>query len=149
LTVLSSKGKAMDVYPTAEGRVKGTLKFTSGGPVPAKRMRLAVRSVWKSALELVYLDQGAEAAFDHKLDPAREAILNDRASGWALVPMDAKPHQRVSSTYWHPCEVEGHQALQILFDVFGMVILTDALFRQECGIEHQDRVNVWEFEDVS
>jgi hypothetical protein len=51
-------------------------------------------------------------------------ILNDRASGWALVPMDAKPHQRVSLTYWHPCEVEGHQALPILFYVFGMVILT-------------------------
>jgi hypothetical protein len=32
LTVFSSKGKAMDVYPTREGCVKGTLKFTSGGP---------------------------------------------------------------------------------------------------------------------
>lgn len=44
-----------------------------------------------------------------------------------------------------PCEVEGHQALPILFDVFGMVIVTDALFRQERSIERPDRVNIWEF----
>jgi hypothetical protein len=145
LTVFSPKGKAMDVRPTPDGRVKGTLNLTSGGPVTAKRIRLMVRSVWKSAVELIYLDQGPEVAFDHTLDPAREAILNSRASGWALVPMDATPHQHVSLSYWYPCQVEGYEALPILFDVFGMVILTDALFRQERSIERPDRVNLWEF----
>lgn len=145
LTVLSSKGKIMNLHPTPDGRVKGTLNLTSGGPVTAKRIRLIVRSIWKSAVELIYIDQGSEVAFDHKLDPARDAILNDRASGWALVPMEATPHQRVTLSYWYPCQVDGHEALPILFDVFGMVILTDALLRQKRTIERPDRLNLLEF----
>lgn len=145
MTVFSPKGKAMDMRPTPDGRMKGTLNLTSGGPLTARRIRLIVRSVWKSAVELIYLDRGPEVAFDHTLDPAREAILNSRSSGWALVPMDATPHHRVSLTYFYPCRVEGHDALPILFDVFGMTMLTDALFRQERNVERPERVNVWDF----
>lgn len=83
-TVAFSDRGTLDVYgPSKEamrnmpepGRMPpdgGKMELTTGGPVTANRIRSMVRSVWKSALELVYWDQGAEFAFDPVFDEARE-----------------------------------------------------------------------------
>jgi hypothetical protein len=62
MNVVGPGAKAMNMRQCPDGRVEGKLDLTSGGPLTAKRIRLIVRSVWKSALELLYLDRGPGVA---------------------------------------------------------------------------------------
>jgi hypothetical protein len=145
MNVAGPGGKAMNVKQRPDGRIEGKLELTSGGPLTAKRLRLIVRSVWKSAVELFYLDHGPQAAFAQTLDGVRDAILDDDAAGWALVPMNAKHHQSLQLHYVYPAERDGHPIFPVGVDIFGLVIVTDLLVRDAPYTEPLENTNVWQF----
>lgn len=145
MNVVGPGRKAMNMRQRPDGGVEGKLDLTSGGPMTPRRLRLIVRSVWKSAFELLYLDRGPGVVFAATLDGARNAILDDRASGWAFVPMVAKLHRRVALTYFYPVERDGRAIFPVAVDIFGLVIFTDLLVRDAPYADAPERTNVWRF----
>lgn len=124
----------------------GTIELRTGGPVTARRIGRMVRSIWKSTLEFVYLDHGADAAFDRGFDEVRQAVLNDGSHGWALLAREGEPRPNVVLTY-EPRLVDGRPALPTMMNIFGVTFLTDPLTRDfdPAAIEAQDNVNIWRF----
>lgn len=100
-----------------------------GRPVTPKRARLAVRSIWKSALELIYLDVGARFAFHEVFDDVRAAILDDESSGWAFLDRNNPPEPHVQLEYDRRPVIAQLGRIPVRFDVFGVVIHTDLLRR--------------------
>jgi hypothetical protein len=125
----------------------GKMELKSGGPITAKRIRLAVRSVWKSALEFVYIDHGPAGGFDPTFDTSRTAIIEPAdAEGWAVVPKNAKMHGEVHLSY-DLRVIGGRRAVPVLMDIFGFQIYTDLLRRDipEADIKPPWEANVWKF----
>jgi hypothetical protein len=125
---------------------RGTIELRTGGPITAKRISRMVRSIWKSTLEFVYLDYGAEAAFDPGFDDVRQAVLHDGSHGWALLLKESNTIPDVVLTY-EPRIVEGRAALPTMMNIFGVRFLTDPLMREfnPDDIEAQESVNIWRF----
>jgi len=117
-----------------------------GRPVTPRRARRIVRSVWKSTLELIYLDAGPRVAFLEIFDGARDAILDDRCAGWATLDRDTIATPSVELEY-ERAFIGGHHAMPVTLNVFGVVIRTDLLRRDVS----RDRVHppwphsLWEF----
>lgn len=125
----------------------GSLKLTTGGPLTAKRISLMVRSIWKSALEFIYIDHGVRIAYDSVFDAVREAIIEPGLPhGWAVVPRDAKAGSSVTLSYQllTPQEL---LAVPIRLDVFGVVFYTDLLLRdvREEDLTTPGPANIWIF----
>ena len=105
------------------------LSLKAGFRMTEARVSRLVRSIWKSALEFVYLDHGAEGALHPIFDEARAAIIHPGdAVGWAVLQSESRPHENVSMTY-EPRSIGGRPALPIRLDVFGVVFYTDLLRR--------------------
>jgi hypothetical protein len=138
--------RGMREFDPAKG-VPGKLNLATSGPLTEKRISRMVRSVWKSALEFVYLDQGADVAFDPALDGVRAAVLDERAHGWALVPIESKATPHVELTYMYPAALGDRPAFPISLSVFGVVFATDVLLR-DLDVDTIDPgipVNRWRF----
>jgi hypothetical protein len=112
---------------TQTGPSSGKLQLTSGKPSPERFFRRITYAVWKSALEDLYRRSGAEAGFDRKFDPVREAVIGTKASrGWCYCPKEGKPHNGVA-LHLLPCVLEGTERLLVCLDVFGVAFVTDLL----------------------
>jgi hypothetical protein len=124
----------------------GKLTLTTGGPITAKRIGRMVRSVWKSALEFVYLDHGPDVAFAQGFDTARQAIIEDGSHGWALLLKESRASESVEMTY-EPRIVEGRPALPTVMNIFGVVIITDPLMRDwdPNDLEYGEPFDIWRF----
>jgi HNH endonuclease len=131
LEVINPGKKAMRRMPPS-GRMPpegGKMDLTTGGPLTADRIRAMVRSVWKSALELIYWDHGDEFAFDEVFDPARQAIIgSDKAQGWAVVPKETLTRPDVSLEY-NLKIIGDRKAVPVHYNVFGVEFYTDLLRR--------------------
>jgi hypothetical protein len=103
--------------------VPGKLELKTSGPLTEKRIGRMVRSVWKSALEFIYLDHGPNAAFDATLDQVRNAVLDDRSHGWAIVPVDNEAGPSVELTYRHPATIGDRAALPSSVNVIVVVFI--------------------------
>jgi hypothetical protein len=125
---------------------RGQLTLRTGGPVTATRIRRMVRSIWKSTLEFIYLDHGADVAFDPHLDDLRAAVLDDKSHGWALLPRNATPTPNVQLTY-EPRIVDGRWTLPTVMNVFGVVFVTDPMMRDfdPDDLEAPEPLNIWKF----
>ncbi|MBJ7329429.1 MAG: hypothetical protein JHC95_06000 [Solirubrobacteraceae bacterium] len=149
LNVLNTGKRALRGMPTGGGPVPpdgAKMELNTGGPVTTARVRKVVQSIWKSALEFVYWDHGAEVAFNEALDPARTAVLDAAPPGWATLTKTTTPHQNVQLQYV-PTIVDGEQALPIRMDVFGVEFHTDPLRRDHSKLELTPpfSANVWKF----
>ena len=127
----------------------GQLDLTSGGPMTATRFRSMARAVWKSALELVYLDYGPSGSFDPVFDSLRRHVLGEGGTeGWMVCPKNGEAHNHVELRY-ETRFVEGRKACPAMFDIFGFRLYTDLLRRdlKEAYIESTTPwpANVWVF----
>jgi hypothetical protein len=149
LEVVNPNSKAirhMHKGTPGESGSHGQLNLHSGGPMTARRKGRIVRSVWKSAVESIYLNHGAEAAFDPILDEARHAVIDDTSHGWALILGAVKPTTGV----WVQCEpltVGDRPALATWMTVFGLEFYTDLLLRDPADNYYEPAAHVmaWEF----
>jgi hypothetical protein len=149
LEVVRPNRKAIEHMHKAEpgGGSHGKLHLHSGGPITAQRIGRIVRSVWKSAIECIYLIHGPTVAFDPQLDSARAAVIDQDAHGWALVPKTATPCDDIKLHYSFPVTRHGRFALPVRMSVFGVEFYTDPVLR-DIGDNYYDfpfPVNMWEF----
>jgi hypothetical protein len=117
-----------------------------GRPITPKRARLIVRSVWKSTLELLYLDVGPRVAFHEVFDDARDAILDDHCTGWAMLDRDCATTPCVELEY-ERAVVGGRRAMPVTMNIFGVVMRTDLLRRDLATdvVRPAWPHNLWEF----
>jgi hypothetical protein len=138
--------RGMREFDPAKG-VPGKLNLTTSGPLTEKRISRMVRSVWKSALEFVYLDQGPGVAFGSALDGVRVGVLDEQGHGWALVPVESKAAESVQLSYLYPATMGDRPAFPITMSVFGVIFATDPLLRDldADSIDAGVPVNRWTF----
>ena len=78
-----------DRLDPAGGRLSLTAPRSSTNTV-----RNMARAIWKSALELIYLDHGPEVAYGTKFDPLRDAVITaSRTNGFLLIPKESQTLQ--------------------------------------------------------
>jgi len=108
------------------GRLTGPhkLQLKAGFRLTEDRVSRMVRSIWKSGLECVYLDHGAEAAFHQIFSGVRTAIVDCDAEGWAVLPSESNPVDDVSLSYEFR-NVGGRPAMPLRLSVFGVIFYTD------------------------
>lgn len=125
----------------------GKLHLATGGPVTARRIRNIVRAIWKSTIELIYWDHGVEAAFSDVLDGTRQAVIGPAdAEGWAVLTKNSHAREDIQLQY-QPRVIDGHLAIPVRLDVFGVEIHTDLLRRDipREQIKPPFAANVWTF----
>jgi hypothetical protein len=106
------------------------LTLQAGFRMTEARVSRLVRCIWKSTLEFIYLDHGAEGAFHPIFDDVRAATIDaEHAVGWAVLQNESKAHASVSLTYDRRRSVAGCPALPVRLDVFGVIFYTDLLQR--------------------
>ena len=127
--------------------VPGKLELTTGWRLTEARISRLVRAIWKSTLEFHYLDSGPAAAFDALFDDARQAVLDERATGgWVIVPQQSTPTDNVTLEY-KPMTVRDKPAFPVRLSVYGVQFLTDLLLRDISPEELTPPypANVWTF----
>ncbi|MEJ7786880.1 MAG: hypothetical protein WKF96_18930 [Solirubrobacteraceae bacterium] len=99
-----------------------------GRPITPRRARLMVRSIWKSTLELIYLDAGPRIAFLEIFDSARSATLDDHSRGWATLDRNTAATASIELEY-ERAMIAGRHAIPVTLNAFGVRIRTDLLRR--------------------
>lgn len=140
LNVVTNSPKVTRRMSTDGVRSQGNMDLI-GKRVTAKRARLMTRSVWKSALELVYWDLGPEEAFAETYDGLREAVLHDRPEGWAVLLKNSHATPRVQLQYERKV-IGDREAMPVRMSIFGVIIYTDALRRD---MPEEKIAPPWEF----
>jgi hypothetical protein len=134
----------------AEKGVPGKLELTGRRPITPKVVGPLTRSIWKSAVEFIYLDHGPGVAFDPALDTVRDAVLDETGHGWLIVPEQHTITEELQFSYQYPIALDGKPALPIKLSVFGVTFVTDPMFR-DLDPEKFDSsqspvaVNIWSF----
>jgi hypothetical protein len=105
-------------------------RFSTGRPFRDDDCAALARALWKTALELIYLDDNS-LAFDPKFDDLRATILGERAArGWLAFAKKADPVPKGSLT-WHPgWQAGGKEIIPVEIDLFGMRVYTELLERR-------------------
>jgi hypothetical protein len=137
------------VKPTTVGPNEHRLTLTTKRPVKQVRSIRIMRAIWKAGLEYVYLDHGADKAFEAIFDPVRAEVLENGAGrGWVVVPKQAKLHDEIRTRVWLD-DVDGRTVLPISLDIFGVVFVTDPLTPGELTADLRKALpvpaNVWRF----
>ncbi|MGB1582459.1 MAG: hypothetical protein ACPHCI_01585 [Solirubrobacterales bacterium] len=121
----------------------GTMDLVSGGPITAKTIFETCKSIWKSAIELMYWDHGA-GAFNPALDDARAAVIAKDGPAWAVLPKESEAAAEVTLQY-QPRQIGGRLALPVFVSIFGVQFYTDIarrdLLREE--IDPPFEANIW------
>jgi len=148
LDVYGAGTKALGTMPRGDSEIPpGGAEMHLSCPLPADRVRNIARSIWKSALELIYWDHGPDVAFNSAFDPAREAIVGrHKAHGWIVLPKEAIMRESVDLEYL-PNSPDFGVSLGVRMSVFGLAFYTDALRRDvaEDEIDPPFPANVWTF----
>jgi hypothetical protein len=134
---------------TRTGPSSGRLELT--GKVIDERFQCRFTlALWKIGLEFVYLDRGAEVAFDPKFDPAREAVIGQREStGWCIAPKEIKPHDNVTVALHLDGVADGRERAVVMVDVFGVSFASDLLVldrtEEDIKLGLTFPANIWTF----
>jgi hypothetical protein len=148
LNVANAGRQAMGTMPRNGERIPpgGAKMNLVHPPIADDRVRNATRSIWKSALELIYWDCGPDVAFQDVLDPAREAIIRPgNPRGWLIILKHVERHDSVELEYALPPQFGAR--LPVRMNVFGIQFMTDALCRDVDASEIRPPIpaNVWTF----
>ena len=121
-----------------KGRTRtSSFNFTTGGPVSDARWRKIARALWKTTLELAYLDHG-EMVYEERFNEVCAMVAGTKqASGFLLFPKDSgPPNSEVSVTYQFQ-EVLGQPAMNSTTVIAGVPFITDLFLRR---LDPVDRV---------
>lgn len=122
---------------------KGMLNLVSGGPITAKTVLETCKSVWKSAIELIYWDHGS-SAFNPLLDDARAAVIASGGPAWAVLPKHSEAAESFSLKY-QLGHVDDRPSIPVFVSVFGFELYTDLMRRDLVreDIEPPFEANIW------
>jgi HNH endonuclease len=108
------------------------LKLKTARPVRAPTYSKVARSVWKSTLEFIYVDHGADEAFAGKYDEVRAMICGQRrAHGCLLFAREGDLNRSdVTLTYRPVTGDDGRDRVIVEAWYYGMLFVTELLVRQ-------------------
>jgi hypothetical protein len=90
------------------------------------------RSIWKSTIEFIYIDQGPGAAFDERYDEVRAMIAGAQAAhGVLIIARTGDPDvSDVSLTYTPEVGRDGRDRVFVHANYFGLEMGTELLVRE-------------------
>ena len=132
--VITETGERPTIVPTGPNSFRLTLK--GARPIRAGTYAKITRSVWKSTLEFIYLDQGAEEAFASRYDEVRKMVAGSLpAHGVLIIGHNADPTDAtVSLTYTPEPGDDGLDRVFVHARYFGVEMGTELLVREVAPI---------------